>query len=32
VRRRLHAFLARRGFGGETIRVVSDEVLRDPRN
>lgn len=32
MRRRLHAFLARRGFGGEAIRVVSDEVLRDPRD
>ena len=26
-RRRLHGFLARRGFGGETIREVIDEVL-----
>ena len=26
-RRRLHGFLARRGFGGETIRDVIDEVL-----
>jgi regulatory protein len=26
-RRRLHGFLARRGFGGETIREVMDEVL-----
>ena len=26
-RRRLHGFLARRGFGGEAIRTVMDEVL-----
>lgn len=26
-RRRLHGFLARRGFGGESIRTVMDEVL-----
>lgn len=26
-RRRLHGFLARRGFGGDAIRVVMDEVL-----
>jgi regulatory protein len=30
VRRRLHAFLARRGFGGETIRVVSGPAQLTP--
>ena len=27
-RRRLYGFLARRGFGGDTVRQVIDEVLR----
>lgn len=32
LRRRLYGHLARRGFTGETIRIVSDEVLGDRSN